>query len=346
MTCSSKSNAGRTETLSAVHRTEHPILGELWIPRKAGRAASVSLVRMFFSLVLPFFVAIASIPPPNHVAADLLKGAHYAIEFDDQDRESAELIATFIDESWDDVSRAVGAAPRSPPVRVIIPASPEEFRRLAGVYDKRWVVAVAIHPGSLMVVKPPRLLTPSLNSLRQTVRHELVHIMVSRVSNMDNMPRWLNEGLAMRVSGEMGKRAEWIIAGAVLRGALIPLDELDENFPVSRERASVAYAESLSVVNYIAEAWGEEALLDLIGSLQNQNFHGALDSSLGLDLHTLGERWIRSVRISPYVVTLVSSTFALWLMTVLAILAFLHKRRLAHRRKWEWEMEEAMGNDL
>jgi len=163
---------------------------------------------------------------------------------------------------------------------------------------------------------------------------------------LQNMPRWLNEGLAMRVSGEMGKRAEWIIAGAVLRGALIPLDELDENFPVSRERASVAYAESLSVVNYIAEAWGEEALLDLIGSLQNQNFHGALDSSLGLDLHTLGERWIRSVRISPYVVTLVSSTFALWLMTVLAILAFLHKRRLAHRRKWEWEMEEVLGDDF
>jgi len=292
-----------------------------------------------------FLLVIASLAESDHAVADILNGQHCTVEFDSQDSEIARAVGTTIDESWDEVAQAVGADPQSPPVRVILPASLEEFRRLAGGYDRRWVIAVAVHPDSLMVVKPPRLLTPSLTSVRRTVRHELVHIMLSRVSNVYNMPRWLNEGVAMRVSGEMALSAEWVLAGAVLRGALLPLDELDEHFPDSHERASLAYAESLSVVDYIAETYGENALPNLIRALRNQSFDEALDASFGLDLHTLGERWIRTVRISPYVVTLVGSSFALWVMTTLAILAFLRKRRLGLQKKLQWETEATPHDD-
>jgi len=140
--------------------------------------------------------------------------------------------------------------------------------------------------------------------------------------------------------------AEWRIAGALLRRALIPLDKLDRYFPDSHEAASLAYAESLSVVNHIADTYGEEALRRLICTLQNQDFNTALALSLGVDLSTLSEQWIANVRISPYVVTLVTSSFALWLMTITAIVAFFSKRRLAKRKKRAWEMEEAAGNDL
>jgi hypothetical protein len=160
------------------------------------------------------------------------------------------------------------------------------------------------------------------------------------------MPRWLNEGIALRVSGEMPKTSEWIIGGAALRGAVIPLDELDKRFPAAHQRASLAYAESLKAVNYIVDTYGDEALLQLIRSLRDQDFDTALAATIGLDIHTLSERWIRSVRKSPYVVTLITGSFSLWLMTVVAIVAFLRKRQLARRKQWEWEMEEMLGDDL
>lgn len=297
---------------------------------------------LVFALLIGLHLASVQLP----IAADTIKGEHYSIEFERQDVETAKLVGTVIDECWDDVARAVGADAQSSPVGVVIPGSLDEFRRLAGGNDKRWVVGVAVHPGSLIVVKPPRMLAPSLKSIRQTVRHELVHIMLSRASNVGNMPRWLNEGIAMRVAGETGPKAEWRIAGAVLRRALIPLDELDRHFPASHEGASLAYAESLSVVNHIANTYGEEALLKLIRTLRDRDFDTALTSSLGVDLGTLGEQWIGSVRISPYVVTLLSSSFTLWLMTIIAIVAFFRKRRLARRKKREWGMEETLGGDL
>lgn len=303
------------------------------------RGFSVRLSFMGYCLLV---VAVAQ----HSLFADVLTGEHYSMQFESADRETAELIGNVIDECWDEVAQAVGANAESPMVEVIIPASLEEFRRLARGRDERWVVGIAVHPGSLIVVKPPRLVFGSLIRLRQTVRHELTHVMLSRVSSMENMPRWLNEGIAMRVAGEMGTRAGWITSGAILRGALISLDKLDERFPDSHERAGLAYAESLSAVNYIADTYGEEALLELIGSLRNHDFDTALGASLGLDLDMLSEGWTRSIRVSPYVVTLVSSSLALWLMTMLVILAFIRKRRLARRKKWEWEMEEAMGDDF
>ena len=297
---------------------------------------------LVFALLIVLHLASAQLP----IAADILEGEHYSIEFERQDVDTARLVGTVIDECWDDVARAVGADSQSAPVRVLIPGTLDEFRNLAGGNDKRWVVGVAVHPHSLIAVKPPRMLAPSLKSIRQTVRHELAHIMLSRASNVGNMPRWLNEGIAMRVSGETGAMAEWRIAGAVLRRALIPLDKLDRHFPASHEGASLAYAESLSVVNHIADTYGEEALLKLIRNLQDQDLNTALASSLGVDLNTLSEQWIGTVRISPYVVTLVTSSFTLWLMTIIAIVAFFSKRRLAQRKKWEWEIEEALGDDL
>ena len=292
------------------------------------------------------FLLVSGAAVPHTVAAAVLEGEHCSIEFDNADRESAELVRGFVDGSWDEVARSVGADTQIAPVRVKIAGSLAQFREFTGGHDERWIVGLASGSGSLIVLKPPRLVRDPLKSFRQTVRHELTHIMLSRASNLQNMPRWLNEGIAMRVSGEMTKTSEWIIGRAVLRRAVIPLDELDERFPAAHERASLAYAESLKAVNYIVDNYGDEALLKLIRSLRDEDFDTALAATIGLDIHTLSGRWVKSVRKSPYVVTLIAGSFSLWLMTVVAIVAFLRKRKLARRKRWEWEMEELLGDDL
>ncbi len=292
------------------------------------------------------FLLISAVAAQHTVAAAVLEGEHCSIEFENADRASAELVRGFVDGSWDEVARSVGADSQVAPVRVKIAGSLAQFREFAGGHDERWIVGLASGSGSLIVLKPPRLVRDPLKSFRQTVRHELTHIMLSRASNLQNMPRWLNEGIAMRVSGEMAKKSEWIISRAVLRGTVIPLDELDERFPAAREKAGLAYAESLKAVNYIVDKYGDEALLKLIRSLRDEDFDTALAATIGLDIHTLSGRWVKSVRKSPYVVTLIAGSFSLWLMTVLAILAFLRKRKLARRKRWEWEMEELLGDDL
>jgi hypothetical protein len=280
------------------------------------------------------------------VAADMMKGTHYTIEFDTRDRATAEQVGEVIDSSWNGVARAVGADVESSPVRVIVARSLDEFRELTGGQTERWILGVAVHPGSLIIVKPPRLVPNPLTNLEETVKHELTHVMLARVSNPENVPRWLNEGIAMRVSGEMRTKADWMIAGAIVRGALIPIDKLDERFPASHEGASLAYAESLSVVDYLADTCGQEGLQKLLRSLQHESFDNALATNLRLDIYTLSERWVRSVRISPYVITFVASFIAFWIMTALVIIGFVRKRRLGLRKKREWELEETLREDL
>jgi len=39
-------------------------------------------------------------------------------------------------------------------------------------------------------------------SFAGTLRHELLHVLLARNVNLDHLPRWLNEGIAMRYARE------------------------------------------------------------------------------------------------------------------------------------------------
>ncbi len=127
------------------------------------------------------------------------------------------------------------------------------------------------------------------------VTHELTHIVFAdAVSNPYHLPpRWLNEGLAVYLSEGYGPGDRAQVKDAASSGSLIPLAGLVGLFPTTYERFSLAYAESVSAVDFFIRTHGQDKLVELITS-----YHGgvtdddAFIAATGSDFGAFDAAWI------------------------------------------------------
>ena len=127
------------------------------------------------------------------------------------------------------------------------------------------------------------------------IPHELTHLVFdTAVSNPYHFPpRWLNEGLAVYLSEGYGASDRAAVEGAAGAGTLIPIDGLGGQFPTTFDRFGLAYAESVSAVDFLIRAHGQEALVSLIRSYADgRTDDEAFTAALGIDMTAFGEAWL------------------------------------------------------
>ncbi|WP_138429255.1 peptidase MA family metallohydrolase [Fodinibius saliphilus] len=129
---------------------------------------------------------------------------------------------------------------------------------------------------------------------RSTLHHELEHAVIndmfyggsvqSRLSgNALQIPLWFNEGMAEYTSLGWDTNTDMYIRDAIINNYLPPISRLSGYF---------AYRGGQSVWNYIAEEYGRQKITEIIGSLKRtRSLERAFESSLGLTLEELSERW-------------------------------------------------------
>jgi len=130
---------------------------------------------------------------------------------------------------------------------------------------------------------------------RFVVPHELTHLVFdTAVENPYHFPpRWLNEGLAVYLSQGYTAEDRRMVEAAAADGSLIPLDGLSGQFPTSAERFFLAYAESISAVEYLIRTHGQDTMVDLIGSyVDGRTDDEAFQAALGSDVATFGTAWL------------------------------------------------------
>lgn len=127
------------------------------------------------------------------------------------------------------------------------------------------------------------------------VPHELVHLVFdTAVQNPYHFPpRWLNEGLAVYLSQgyEPGDRSA--VERAARNGELLPLDGLAGQFPTTADGFFLAYAESVSAVDFFVRTHGEEALVALIASYADgRTDDEAFSAAIGQDVAAFNAAWL------------------------------------------------------
>jgi hypothetical protein len=130
------------------------------------------------------------------------------------------------------------------------------------------------------------------------VPHELTHLVFeTAVDNPYHFPpRWLNEGLAVYLSQGYDALDRGQVEGSAEDGTLIPLDGLIGQFPTSLERFSLAYAESVSALDYLIRVHGRPQLFALIRSYADgKTDDEAFSAALGLDMTAFGAAWMESL---------------------------------------------------
>src|SRR5512136_3032316 len=126
--------------------------------------------------------------------------------------------------------------------------------------------------------------------------HEMAHLVVHQVTMNGYgivLPNWLDEGLAMYAEGELSSDLASALSSAVKRRQLDSVQSLSSSFPADTAGATLAYAESYSLVDYLLEhKGGRENMLDLLGAMRDGSGHEeALQEVYGLSISQLGSQW-------------------------------------------------------
>ena len=279
-------------------------------------------------------------------AAATLRKGQIAIEYSPGDDEIARTSLHTLGDCLTELSNRLPAG--DAPIQVAICRSFPQFRALAGAYAKARVSGVAKSERGLIVVKAPYLLRTG-SDYRGILRHELIHVLLARNTNLANVPRWFNEGVAMVVSRELRWSSQLRVAKMYARGRVIPLMELNLAFaPLGNETVfGDAYAQALSMTQFLIGRIGEERFWDLIHALKTTDFDDALVTHADLTPGKLYNEWSKTLWKVALVASLVSGLGVFHVGALLVVLAYLRKRRRYHRilRQWEWQekQEEVEG---
>jgi hypothetical protein len=126
------------------------------------------------------------------------------------------------------------------------------------------------------------------------IPHELVHLVFdTAVDNPYHFPpRWLNEGLATYLTEGFTSRDRSSVEAAAGDGSLIPLRGLGAQFPTTRERFFLAYAESTSAVDFLIRRHGQDALVRLVRSYATGlTDDEAFEQAIGMPLDAFDAAW-------------------------------------------------------
>ncbi len=142
---------------------------------------------------------------------------------------------------------------------------------------------------------PPGQLGSS--EISRVIPHELTHIVFdTAVHNpYHSPPDWLNEGLAVYLSQGFDPSDRATVAQAVGSGDIIPLSAYAIAFPPEAlyDRFVLAYAESVSAVDFMIRTYGKDALVRLIRSYASGvTDDEAFKAALGVDVAGFQAAWL------------------------------------------------------
>lgn len=126
------------------------------------------------------------------------------------------------------------------------------------------------------------------------VPHELTHVVFGDITqNPDHdPPRWLNEGIAVYVSQGFDSSDKELVAQAVSDGTLMPLAALSGEFPTSQQGFYLAYAESVSAVDYFMRTYGQADLDELVKAYgTGVSDDGAFKTAIGISTDAFDKAW-------------------------------------------------------
>ena len=155
------------------------------------------------------------------------------------------------------------------PTRIVLYADIDLMRSALGGGTSPWVAGQALMPFNTIVLHAP-VSTPELDVL---IAHELTHIVVDQMTEnpFNSPPAWIHEGLATYIESAGDPRFDYdaTVEQAVRDGSLISLRGLTSTFPASNARAILAYAESNSLMRFVIDKYGKDAVRRLLDSYRD-----------------------------------------------------------------------------
>jgi hypothetical protein len=161
------------------------------------------------------------------------------------------------------------------------------------IYPDEWTGAVAFTEYGIVALG---ISVRQLSWGEDAMAHEMAHLVVHQATMNGYgivLPTWLDEGLAMYAEGPLSGDLASRLSKAVKLGGLDSVQSLSSSFPADTAGATLAYAESYSLVKYLLEnKGGRENMLELLGAIRGgSGYEEALVEVFALSIGQLDFQW-------------------------------------------------------
>ena len=280
-------------------------------------------------------------PPPIPMRYISLPGTYATVHGRPTDRYALERVADHAAESIPAIAERLGIG--AGPAMVITVADDEQaFNHLQPGTPPDWADGTAWPHRGLIYLKSPRIRPGSAKPLTQVLDHEITHVLLGQAFGRQPVPRWLQEGLAQWVAGEIGPDLPARIGRGTWRRDLFTLEELTRDFPKDPTDADLAYAQSADLIAFVATEYGEDAIPTLVQSMASgRPVNAAFLDATGQLADEVDAQWrARLSRGHISLAPLADDFIWLGLAAPLILLAFWGKRRRNRKVLDEWAEEE------
>lgn len=161
------------------------------------------------------------------------------------------------------------------------------------------VQGVAFSESNLIAIKAENIMRDSKQDINKLLEHEICHIVLGQnIAHYsgEKFPRWFNEGISQwyseGVSELFSDNYQNLMQSAFLTNTTLPFSTIIDYFPTERSQMSLAYAQSVSIVNFIVDKYGEKKLLKLLKNMiDNKNFYVAFNKTYKVDFDKIEVAW-------------------------------------------------------
>ncbi len=181
------------------------------------------------------------------------------------------------------------------PAEIYIYARSEDLLG-AMIFPQEWTGGVAYTRFSTIAIGIP---PDNLGWGKRAMTHELTHLVIHQVvfNPYNDLPTWLDEGLAMYAEGPLEPVFVNLIVQAINEDKLITVRSLSSPFSAYAEESLLAYAQSYSLVDLLINNYGQSRMLELLSIFrEGSGYDEALREVYGFDMDGLNELWLSYIR--------------------------------------------------
>ena len=218
---------------------------------------------------------------------------HFTVKFDgENDFNTWLVVLDILEEAYREIGQKFGHFPSQPIVVVLL--ANDVFLGVTG--SPSWADGLFDPVLGRIQIPTQGALTDTV-WLKRVLRHEFVHALLHDRQGINTtvVPTWLNEGLAMQLSGDHWSDVEQLDPHHL---SVIPLPSLEGGWgALSSEAASVAYLEASSAVRYLINRYGMHEVQELLTRLaKKQSVRAAMQSQFSMSYEQFQSRWLEQLQ--------------------------------------------------
>ena len=212
--------------------------------------------------------------------------------------------------------------------------SRSQLQEALNIAGQPWVAGQAVPEMNLVLVSIEPGPLEQLEIDRQ-IPHEITHVRLYQHlgEGYDNLPVWLNEGIASLAEFYPNPDYRSLLRNASENGNLLSIQSLCDHFPSNKNETSLAYAQSDSLLRFIHKEYGSVGLQKLLNTYaQGHKCENGAEEALGLTLTELEKDWrfaifneVPADEENPLLAWVILCSFAL-LAPIIAILLSARKK--------------------